>query len=173
MLTNLPFVRDEGEPGRHEGGLEQVGLVHHHPADPRLRVQGEGQRIKARKVELERLRVRQQGLQLLDLLLAIDILSGHRLHQGHQPVDELVLALQELAPLLPVRRATPQRLQEALQHRPIHVLDLEVRLVAATLHLLALDEQVPVEVVGQAGVAAGSLDQKRGEILAELWRLPG
>ena len=38
--------------------------------------------------------------------------------------------------------------------------------MAAALRLLALDVQVPVEVVGQAGVVAGSLDQKGGEALA-------
>ena len=70
------FIGDEGEPSWHEGRLEEVCLVHDNAADLCLGIQREGQRIEPLKVELEGLAVRQQGLQLLNLLyLSISFLS--------------------------------------------------------------------------------------------------
>jgi hypothetical protein len=125
FLATRSFIGDEGEPSGHEGRLEQVRLVHHNAADLCLGIQREGQRIEPLKVELEGLAVRQQGLQLLNLLLAVDVLPRHGLDERHQPVHELVLAVQEGPPLLPVGRTLAQRLGEPAQDGPVHVLDLK------------------------------------------------
>jgi hypothetical protein len=124
-LATRSFIGDEGEPRRHEGRLEEVCLVHDKAADLCLGIQRKGQRIEPLKVELEGLAVRQQGLQLLNLLLAVDVLPRHRLDERHQPVHELVLSVQEGPPLLPVRRTLAQRLGKAAQYGPVHVLDLK------------------------------------------------
>lgn len=148
--------------GRHQCALEQRHLHRHNAANFYVRIEHQRDRLEVGEIDAERVAVGQQLLEFLAFALAIARLLGHALDQLHQLVDEHLLLLQIRLDHLELRRGH-QRALERLQHGVVHVLRLFVLLPDRVVRL-ALDAQVPVQVVGQRRVAAGALQKERGQV---------